>query len=308
MNMEPERTLQAATLAVDWGSTNRRVFVLAADGTALETAQDDRGILAMGGSGFAAEAAAMRARWGNLPMLCAGMVGSNRGWIDAGYVAAPASLAEIAAKVHWVEPGPTAIVPGVSRGANGAGDGRADIMRGEEVQLLGAAAAGLVAQDAWLCQPGTHAKWARLQGGHLVDFTTAMTGEIFAQLGRGGLLADGLDGEVRDGAAFREGVQAARGGDLLARLFGARAAMVLGKRGRADQASYVSGLLIGSDCDARLASDFAPARTDGVDVLASPALGGLYLAALDELGCTARLVDSHAAFLAGITQIWSLLQ
>ncbi|GEO01602.1 2-dehydro-3-deoxygalactonokinase [Novosphingobium sediminis] len=302
--MEAESTLEATTLAVDWGSTNRRVFVLAADGTVLETAQDDRGILAMDGSGFAAEAASMRGRWGDLPMLCAGMVGSNRGWVDAGYVSAPASLAAIAAAVHWVEPGHTAIVPGVSRDGNG----RADIMRGEEVQLLGAAAAGLVAADSWLCQPGTHAKWARLKGGDLVDFTTAMTGEIFAQLGRSGLLADGLDGTVQDGADFRAGVQAARGGDLLARLFGARASLVLGKRDRTDQASYVSGLLIGSDCAARLDSDFADARADGVDVLASPALGNLYLAALDELGCAARLVDSHAAFLAGITQIWSLLK
>lgn len=295
--------MQATLLAVDWGSTNRRVFVLAADGTVLDTAQDDRGILNMGGSSFAAEAAAMRARWGDLPMLCAGMVGSNRGWVDAGYVAAPASLAAIAQAVHWVEPGRTAIVPGVSRDS----DGRADIMRGEEVQLLGAATAGLVNPDSWLCQPGTHAKWARLEGGELVDFATAMTGEIFAQLGKGGLLADGLDGKVEPGAAFRAGVATARGGDLLAKLFGARASLVLGKRDRADQASYVSGLLIGSDCSARLDSDFAGARADGVDVLASPALGALYLSALDELGCKARLVDSHAAFLAGITKIWSLL-
>ena len=295
--------MQATLLAVDWGSTNRRVFVLAADGTVLETAQDDRGILSMGGSSFPAEAAAMRARWGDLPMLCAGMVGSNRGWVDAGYVAAPASLAAIAQAVHWVEPGRTAIVPGVSCDS----DGRADIMRGEEVQLLGAAAAGLVPPDSWLCQPGTHAKWAQLAGAELVDFTTAMTGEIFAQLGKGGLLADGLDGTVEPGAAFRTGVRASRGGDLLAKLFGARASLVLGKRDRTDQASYVSGLLIGSDCSARLDNDFAGARADGVDILASPALGALYLAALDELGCKARLVDSHAAFLAGITKIWSLL-
>jgi 2-dehydro-3-deoxygalactonokinase len=304
MTAHPETVLEAACLAVDWGSTNRRVFVLAADRTMIATAQDDRGVLAMAGGDFAAEVAAMRARWGDLPVLCAGMVGSNRGWVDAGYVAAPASLAALAAAIRWVEPGRTAIVPGVSRD-----DGtRADIMRGEEVQLLGAAAAGLVSANAWLCQPGTHAKWARLEHGSLTDFTTAMTGEIFAQLGRGGLLADGLDGTVQAGAAFREGVRAARGGDLLARLFGARAALVLGNRDRADQASYVSGLLIGSDCAARLADDFAGARAAGVDVLASPALGDLYCAALDELGCKSRLVDSHAAFLAGITAIWSLVQ
>ena len=296
--------MEAAYLAVDWGSTNRRVFMLASDGTTITATQDDRGILAMASADYAAEAAAMRTRRGDLPILCAGMVGSNRGWVDAGYVAAPASLAALAAVVRWVEPGRTAIVPGVCRD----GEGRADIMRGEEIQLLGAAAAGLVSPDAWLCQPGTHAKWARLERGCLADFTTAMTGEIFAQLGRDGLLADGLDGEVSIGAAFREGVRAACGGDLLSKLFGARAALVLGKRDRPDQASYVSGLLIGSDCDARLASDFAPARAAGVDVLASPGLGGLYLAALDELGCKARLVDSNAAFLAGITRIWSLLQ
>lgn len=296
--------LEVAILAVDWGSTNRRVFALGADGTVLDSLRDDRGILAMGSASFAAEAAALRARWGDVPLLCAGMVGSNRGWADAGYVPAPAGLGAIAARVCWVEPGRTAIVPGVSC----EGPLRADIMRGEEVQLLGAVAAGLVRANAWLCQPGTHAKWAHVQDGSIVDFTTAMTGEIFAKLRQGGLLADGLDGAVRDGAAFRQGVREARGGDLLARLFGARAALVLGRRDRADQASYVSGLMIGSDCDARLTREFAGAHADGIDVLASPELGGLYLAALDELGCKARLVDSDEAFLAGITHIWSLLQ
>ena len=296
--------MDAAYLAVDWGSTNRRVFAIAADGTLIGTAQDDRGILSMATGDFAAEAAAMRANWGNVPMICAGMVGSNRGWVDAGYVALPADLGAIAAAICWVEPERTAILPGLCRDA----DGRPDVMRGEEIQLLGAAAAGLVASDAWLCQPGTHAKWAILQAHRITDFTTAMTGEVFAQLGRGGLLADGLDGKVDDGTAFRAGVQAARGGDLLARLFGARAALVLGQRERTDQASYVSGLLIGSDCAARLDGDFSGARSAGIDVLADHGLGSLYLAALDELGCRGRLVDSHAAFLAGIAAIWSLLE
>lgn len=295
--------MTATCLAVDWGSTNRRVFAIADNGTLIGTRRDDLGILKMGGGDFAAEAARLRAEWGDLPILCAGMVGSNRGWADAGYVGLPADLAAIAGAACWVEPGRTAILPGVARNA----DGRADVMRGEEIQLLGAAAAGLVGADAWLCQPGTHAKWARLEAGRIVDFTTAMTGEIFAQLGRSGLLADGLDGSVADGAAFRAGVQAARGGDLLARLFGARAALVLGQRVLSDQASYVSGLLIGSDCAARLAGDFAGARDTGVDVLADPELGNLYLAALAEFDCGGRLIDSHAAFLAGITTIRSLL-
>ena len=38
--------------------------------------------------------------------------------------------------------------------------GRADVMRGEEVQLLGAVAAGLVDPMRLVCHPGTHNKWA----------------------------------------------------------------------------------------------------------------------------------------------------
>ena len=45
-----------------------------------------------------------------------------------------------------------------------------DVMRGEEVQLLGAHAAGLVPADALVCHPGTHNKWARLEGGRIARF------------------------------------------------------------------------------------------------------------------------------------------
>jgi 2-dehydro-3-deoxygalactonokinase len=281
-------------IAVDWGSTNRRALRIDAAGVVVDRLRDDRGVLALAGGDFAAEAAAIRARLGDLPMLCAGMVGSNRGWADAGYVAAPAGIAALAAGLCWVEPGRTAIVPGVCRSK-----GRADVMRGEEVQLLGAVPAGLVPPDALVVQPGTHAKWAVLAGGAISDFTTAMVGEMFALLGKGSLLADGLDLPVVDCPAFRAGVARGADGDLLAALFGARAALVLGKRERAEQASYVSGLLIGSDAAVRLAGHHGV-----VYVLAEAGLGGLYAAAIDALGHQAVLVDSNAAFVAGISAIW----
>ena len=56
--------------------------------------------------------------------------------------------------------GRTAIVPGVSF----VDPDEADVMRGEEVQLLGAFAAGMVPADSLVCHPGTHNKWARLDG------------------------------------------------------------------------------------------------------------------------------------------------
>jgi 2-dehydro-3-deoxygalactonokinase len=282
-------------IAVDWGSTNRRALRIDADGTVVEHFRDDRGVLVVAGGDFATEAATIRARLGDLPMLCAGMVGSNRGWVDAGYVPVPAGLEALAAGLCWVEPSRTAIVPGVCRTAGG----RADVMRGEEVQLLGAVAAGLVPADALVVQPGTHAKWATLAGGMIADFTTAMVGEVFALLSKGSLLADGLDMPAADGAAFRAGVARGAEGDLLAGLFGARAALVLGKRDRCDQASYVSGLLIGSDTAVRLAG-----HRGLVHVLAEAGLGGLYAAAIDALGHRAVVVNSADAFVAGISAIW----
>lgn len=278
-------------LAVDWGTTNRRVYRIE-DGVVVRTERDDRGVTAV--TDFAGEAATIRARFGDLPMLLAGMVGSNIGWKAAPYVPAPAGVGELAANLLQIDER-TAIVPGVSTLAGG----RPDVMRGEEVQLLGAVAAGLVPDDALLAQPGTHCKWARMQGGRIAGFTTAMTGELFALLRTHGLLAAQLQGEVTANAAFREGVEAARRHDLAASLFGIRAAKMLGTREDADAAAYASGLLIGSDVSVRL--DETPDAD--VFILAGSKLGNLYIAAIEVNGRSASLIDSHAAFVAGILAI-----
>ena len=283
-------------LAVDWGTTNRRVYRVV-DGRVEETQRDDRGILAVGPDGFAAEAQGIRARMGDLPMLCAGMVGSNRGWIDVPYVDCPADPAALAANIRWVEPGRTAIVPGVAMRA----PGRADVMRGEEVQLLGALAAGLVPGDALLCQPGTHCKWATLAGGSIVRFATAMTGELFALLQKHSLLAAQMTAPVAPGADFARGVADAADDALLTRLFGVRAEFVTGSRDDLGAASYVSGLLIGTDVRAQRVAD------RDVFLLADAQLGALYADAITAAGGRAHTIDSQAAFVGGITNIWSRL-
>lgn len=282
-------------LAVDWGTTNRRVYRIEG-GHVAQTERDDRGVTAV--QDFAGEVAEIRARFGELPMLLAGMVGSNIGWQVAPYVPAPAGIADLAANLLRIDDR-TAIVPGISTQVQG----RPDVMRGEEVQLLGAVAAGLVPDDALLAQPGTHCKWAEMAGGRVIDFTTAMTGELYALLRSHGLLAAQLGGEVALGAAFREGVEDGKRRDLAAQLFGIRAARMLGTRDDADAASYASGLLIGADVAARMATN----GHDTVHILADPGLGSLYCEAVGAHGRAPRLVDSHAAFVAGIIAIGEAL-
>lgn len=280
-------------LAVDWGTTNRRVFLIE-DGRVVRTERDDRGVTSV--TDFDVAAIDIRARFGDLPMLLAGMVGSNIGWRPAPYVAAPAGIEELAANLTRID-ARTRIVPGVSTLAGG----RPDVMRGEEVQLLGAVAAGLVPADALLAQPGTHCKWAEMVEGRIAGFTTAMTGELFALLRAHGLLASQLGGQAVAGPAFLEGVEEGRKRDLAASLFGIRAAKMLGTRDDADATAYASGVLIGSDVSARLER----CAGDTIYILAGPELGSLYSAAVEAHGRRAHIVDSHAAFVAGIIAIES---
>jgi len=273
-------------IAVDWGTTNRRAYRVDASGAAGEEFAD---------GGFSAAVSEIRERLGDHPLLMAGMIGSNRGWKEAPYVPCPAGIDDLAGAL--VEAGDrAAIVPGVSF----IGEGRADVMRGEEVQLLGAVASGLVAADARVCHPGTHNKWATLSGGKIVEFRTVMTGELFNLLKDHSILADLLKDEAELDDAFREGVRhAIAEATLPADLFAVRAEVLLGQRRKEDAASYTSGLLIGSDVRIGLA---ASGDAD-ITVIGRPELTRLYGAAIEQPGHHAVELDGERCFLAGIHEI-----
>lgn len=286
-----------AFLAIDWGTTNRRVYAIGADGGVLATERDGQGLLATPRDAYAGEVASLRRRLGDVPVLCAGMIGSARGWVEVPYLDCPAGLDQLAAGLRWIEPGRTAVVPGVAL----RDPDNPDVMRGEEVQLLGAVASGAAPDNALLCQPGTHCKWARIERQRIVSFSTAMTGELFSLLKANSLLAQFLDGPVKDGPDFRSGVALARQGHALKALFGERAGALLGLRGSGQVAARVSGLLIGEDVRGQ---SLGPGET--VYVLADPVLGDLYVGAIEEMGARAVLISSHDAFVAGIDRIWRL--
>lgn len=289
----------ASFLAIDWGTTNRRIYAIDRDGQVLDTERDDRGVLAMQRGGFAPEIAGVRARFGDLPILCAGMVGSTRGWVDVPYLDCPADITALAANLHWIELGRTAIVPGLAfRDTK-----RPDVMRGEEVQLLGAIGAGSVPRDALLCQPGTHCKWASIVAGRVDSFRTAITGELFALLRRHSLFAEFLDGAVTDGGDFQAGLELSRSGPLLERLFSERAGVLLGVTDKAAVAARVSGLLIGCDVAAQRL-----AKGNSVYLLADDALADLYAAAITAVGARPHRISSRDSFVAGITAIWRSCQ
>ena len=288
-------------IAVDWGTTNRRAYLMDGRGKCVDEFEDDKGILSVPKGGFGKAVAEIRERLGDRPLLLAGMVGSNRGWIEAPYVPCPAGIEDLAENLVWPEEGRTAIVPGVSF----VDPDEADVMRGEEVQLLGAFAAGMVPAHALVCHPGTHNKWARLDDGRITRFRTVMTGELFNLLREHSILADLLSGPAENDDAFARGV--ARGleeGCLTAELFKIRARVLLGQADAADAASYGSGLLIGTDVRAGLQEG----RDREIVVMGRPELMRLYEEALKIAGRQCRQVDGEEAFLAGATKIVEMLE
>lgn len=281
-------------VAVDWGSTARRAYALDAQGRVIDEMEDAAGTLATPKDRFPAEVAALRTRFGGATLLMAGMVGSNRGWVEAPYVACPATLDDLAGHLLWVEPGHTAIVPGLSL----IDRDRADVMRGEEVQMFGLAALDRSVLDAIVCHPGTHTKWIETDGRALTHFRTVMTGELFGLLKRHSILAELMLGDATPGPAFEQGVGRGLGGAAVsAELFSVRAGVLLGQADAADASSFVSGLLIGADLRAGLAGT-DPGRE--IVVLGRGSLTRLYAVAIRAGGRQAREVDGAQAFVAGM--------
>lgn len=207
--------MSAAYLAIDWGSTHRRSWAVTSDGRVIDHSRDACGIKALKPGEYPGSVADLRRQFGELPVLAAGMVGSANGWAEAPYVAAPAGLDALAARLLTLD-GDVRIVPGLRT----ADTDPPDVMRGEEVPLLGAVVAGLIPPEAQVLKPGTHSKFAVLADGRITRFRTAMTGEVFALLKEHSLLAAMLQAEIADGPAFREGVREGRDRDLLSALFG----------------------------------------------------------------------------------------
>jgi len=291
----------AALIAVDWGTTNFRAYLLDRDGAVLDRVSAKHGIMNVAGGDFMAAYLEMVGAWQTsetpVPALMAGMIGSRNGWVEAAYVDCPADPALPAkglTKVPMAEDRAVWIVPGIACRNNGVHD----VIRGEETQITGAVA--LTGRtEAVFCMPGTHSKWVSVRDRAIVGFQTAMTGEVFSVLRDhsilGRLMAPGSD--APPGPAFETGLdRAGDAGDLLHHLFGVRAEALFEAIGEAETADYLSGILIGHEINGLGAR--GPVTLIGTD-----ALNQRYRRALERSGYRVDSVPGEDAVIAGL---WSV--
>ncbi len=280
-----------ALVAVDWGTSSLRAARLNEQGQVLEERSLARGILTIPEAGFAPFFEATFSDWmGANGTICliSGMAGSKQGWIEAPYCPCPAGFDEVAARLTWIEPHRIAIVPGLSCELAHA----PDVMRGEEVQIFGAMQlTGL--RDGQFVLPGTHSKWAQVQGGRVTGFRTYMTGEFFALLSQHSLLARTLQADAPfEADAFAQGAALAHtGAGLLHTAFSARTLSLFTRMGAPALTSYLSGLVIGEELRQQT---LEPGGT--VVLIGSDSLTSRYAQALAMLGVHSRALGSEASW------------
>ena len=280
----------AYLIALDWGTTSLRGYLLDGAGTILERREGGPGIMKVEGGAFEAALLAFCGDWIKTHpaarLIASGMIGSKQGWREAPYCPCPASQAALAAHLAYVPltgGRELAIVPGVSY--VDPLTGVPDVMRGEETQIIGA----LPASGRHVAVlPGTHSKWAWVADSAIVSFASFMTGEVYAALTQHTILGRLMKFDApHDAAAFERGVRYGLDApaQLLNRLFSARTLGLFDQLSAAALPSYLSGLLIGSEIGGACALHGLSAE---VTVLGSAELSECYVKALALAGIAAR--------------------
>ncbi len=271
-------------IALDWGTSSFRAFLLDHNGAILRRTSTNAGILKIENRKFAQTLGKQLAALGEIPpgtpLLASGMITSRQGWLETEYVECPAACPDLAAHLKpldteefgriWFIPGVKQLLP------------TPDIMRGEETQLAGLAGTGIHT----VLLPGTHSKWAKLQNGTIKGFTTFMTGDLFSAVRNHTILRAMIQGnwtETGFTAGVHEGFrQEQNSKGLLSTLFQTRVKSILGLSSHAEDECYLSGILIGTEIAEALQTGYTTEKP--IIVAGEEKLTQLYLLALKALG------------------------
>jgi len=289
----------AEIVLADWGTSNLRLWAMDAAGDIRAEQRSVKGMRQLDRDSFGPELDRCLAAMvvpANTPVLICGMAGAAEGWHEAPYLDAPCDLSAIGNGAVRVEHGgrDIRILPGIAHRERAT----PDVMRGEETILYGLEQTGT--DEAMVCLPGTHSKWARLSGGHLAGFRTMMTGEMFALLSEVSILRHTVatSGWSDDDFAGAVAEAHAAPADCLDKLFSLRAGPLLFGDAVPSGSARLSGLLIGAEIATCMAADGAP-----LCLVATGGMADRYAAALTILGIDFGRADAGDAVRNGLFAI-----
>lgn len=285
-------------IAVDWGTTNMRVWAMSADGEVLGQATSDKGMGGLTPDAFEPALLELVAPWLRddhvTEIIACGMVGARQGWVEAAYGKVPCAPFAEENTIHFMAQDARMrihIIAGLQQ------NNPADVMRGEETQI-----AGLLAGDpdfeGVVCAPGTHTKWVRIEGGKIDHFATHLTGEMFSLLADKSVLRHTIASDGWDAAEFSRTFDAALAipEKIAAHLFSIRAEALIGDLSLQAARSRLSALLLGLEF-AATRDDWSGQKTA---IIGSDALAKIYQQALLSQGAEPIILDGEALTLAGL--------
>ncbi len=293
-------------IAVDWGTTNMRAWVLGTDGEVRARLRSDQGMGSLDPKGFESALLALIDPYlvdsAVTPVICCGMVGAKQGWVEAPYANVPCAVPGIknGASPEAIDPRVSVhILPGVCQ------NDPPDVMRGEETQIRGYLTKDQKF-DGVLCLPGTHTKWVHISAEEIVSFRTFMTGEVFSLLSQQSVLRHGLKDAEWDAAAFVAGIEDAIGRpqSFAAELFSLRASGLLKDTSAPKTRSRLSGLLVGME----LAGAKPYWLGQRIVIIGDPSLSKIYQDALESQGCLVECVDGDEIALVGLASAYAEMQ
>jgi 2-dehydro-3-deoxygalactonokinase len=277
-------------IALDWGTTSFRAYLVGADGLVKDQFASPEGILAVKNQGFEAVLESHIGSWDKaLPVVASGMITSRQGWIELPYAECPAGLPELAShiKVHQTISGRTIhFITGMHFKSSSIGH---DVMRGEETQVFGSMESGA----NHFVAPGTHSKWIDVAGNKITRFSSYMTGEVFALLRTHSILGRLMSSDSDDEGAFIKGIDKALAdpAGFLHSIFSVRTQGLFSDMRPEHLASYLSGIVIGTEvAHATVNND----RAAKYLVLASAGIGARYVKAMTYAGLDAMMGDPVA--------------
>jgi len=299
MNPGPEQVI-----CIDWGTTNFRAYLVdTLSGNCLSECHSEQGLLALKPSQFADYCQAQVGHWrvkADTPIYLSGMVGSDKGWATAPQLEVPVSSQSLARELLAAPGMENAwIVPG----AKIVSEHHVDVMRGEEVQTLGAMAL-YSGSTKVCCLPGTHSKWVSVDSHSISHFSTSISGELYSLLLQHSLLGRPAQADAAfNESAFRLGVHRSLDEGLLHALFEARSRFLYAGLTAAEIPGFISGVVIGEEVG-RMSKVYPKLNT--LLLVCSKALFQPYTIALRMVDIQATWIDSQAATLAGILAIHRL--
>ncbi len=277
-------------IGLDWGTTSFRAYLVRADGSVADEMSAAGGILAVKDGAFEAALEQQIGAWDKaLPVIASGMITSRQGWVELPYVDCPAGPAEIAKAIVRKDLASGRVIyfmTGLHLASPTLGH---DVMRSEEMQVFG----NLDSGATHFVTPGTHSKWIDVVDGRIVNFATYVTGETFAVLRQHSILGRLMTSDADDEVAFQRGVAKAfeDPAGLLHNLFSVRSLGLFNAMPGDELASYLSGLVIGSEIAHASAS--RDREADYV-ILASAGIALRYQRAMLAAGLKVRLGDPLA--------------